>query len=112
VKLSLDKKSAVPGHPQYPTVESARDDGETFGRAVGKITAREMTRTGLSPDQLKSVGSEGIGTIIARANSLARAGLNRVIVAAWTEGAAEAFNAELDSAASLLRADTPSGEKH
>ena len=99
-------------HPEYPTVESAREDGETFGRAVGKRTAQEMTRVGLSSDQLKAVGSEGIGTIIARANSLASAGLDRVIVAAWTESAAEAFNAELNSAASLLRAATPPGAKH
>jgi hypothetical protein len=102
----------VPEHPKNPTVESAGDDGETFGRAVGKRTAQEMTRAGLSPDQLKDVGSEGVAIIIARANSLARAGLDRLIVAAWAESAAEAFNAELESAATLLRAATPPGTLH
>jgi hypothetical protein len=102
----------VPEHPEYPSVESAREDGETFGRAVGRRTAQDMTRAALSSDQLKGVGSAGIATIIARSNSLASAGLDRVIVAAWTESAAEAFNAELASAASLLRAATPHSAKH
>jgi hypothetical protein len=108
----LTESAAVPRHTKYPIGESAREDGETFGRAVGKRTAQEMTRVGLSSDQLKAVGSEGVANIITHANSLASAGLDRVTVAAWTEAAAEAFNAELESAASLLRAATPPGAKH
>jgi hypothetical protein len=107
-----NKNAAVPDDPETPTVESARHDGEIFGRAVGKRTAQEMTRAGLSSNQLQLAGSEGVEVIIARANSLASAGLDRTIVAAWTEGAAEAFNSELSSAASLLRASTPPGLTH
>src|SRR3954469_3913717 len=83
----LTESAAVPRHTKYPIGESAREDGETFGRAVGKRTAQEMTRVGLSSDQLKAVGSEGVANIITHANSLASAGLDRVTVAAWTEAA-------------------------
>src|SRR4051794_39655812 len=95
-----------------PTPEIARKDGEDFGRAVGKRTAQEIIRPGLSSEQLERAGSEGVTTIIARANSLASAGLDPILVSAWTEGAAEGFNSELDAAASLLRAATPPGAKH
>ena len=98
--------------PEYLTAETARKDGEDFGRAVGKRTAQEIIRAGLSSEQLERAGSEGVTTIIGRANSLASAGLDPVMVSAWTEGAAEGFNSELDSAASLLQAAAPPGAKH
>jgi hypothetical protein len=99
-------------HSEYPTAEIARNDGEGFGRAIGKRTAQEIIRARLSSEELERAGSDGVTTIIARANSLATAGLDEVIVSAWTEGAAEGFNSELDAAALLLRAATPPGAKH
>jgi hypothetical protein len=108
----LAHEQAVTERPEYPTSEIAREDGEAFGRAAGKRTTQEIIGAGLSSQHLERAGSEGVTTIIARANALASAGLDPVIVSAWSEGAAEGFNSELDSAASLLRAATPPGAKH
>jgi hypothetical protein len=95
-----------------PSAENARKDGESFGRAVGKRAAQNITRPGLSSKQLERAGLDGVASIIARAKSLASAGLDPVMVSAWTEGVAGGFNSELDSAASLLRAASRPGAKH
>jgi hypothetical protein len=98
--------------PQTSDLDDARESGRAFGRAIGQRTAEYMTRAGLTPDQLPVIGAEGVATIIARADTLASAGLDREFVAAWAEGAADAFHSELDAAASLLTAVLPPGVKH
>ena len=92
--------------------EEARESGRAFGKAVGQRTIEHMTRAGLTPDQLPVIGAEGVAAIIARADTLASSGLGRDIVAAWAEGAADAFHSELESAAWLLTADALPGAKH
>jgi hypothetical protein len=98
--------------PEPTDPEDARESGRAFGKAVGHRTVEHMTRAGAAADQLPSIGAEGVAAIMARANALASAGLNREIVAAWMEEAADAFHSELESAASLLTADLEPGAKH
>jgi hypothetical protein len=98
--------------PPDPDLDEARASGSAFGKAIGRRTAEDMTRAGAIPDQLPAIGAEGVAAIIARADTLASAGLDREIVAAWMEGAADAFHSELDAAASLLKAVLPAGAKH
>jgi hypothetical protein len=92
--------------------EEARESGRAFGKEIGQRTVEDMTRAGLTPDQLPMIGAEGIAAIIARADTLASSGLGREIVAAWAERAADAFHSELESAAWLLTADLQPGAKH
>jgi hypothetical protein len=90
-------------------LEAARAEGAEFGRAAAREAASAMTRPALTQGQVKALGSESAGSVVTKADSLAAAGLDRALVEAWTEAAAEAFNAELTRAASLLSA---SGTKH
>ena len=92
--------------------EQARESGRAFGKAIGQRTIEHMTRAGITLDQLPVIGAEGVAAIIARADALASSGLGRDIVAAWEEGAADAFHSELESAAWLLTADLQPGAKH
>jgi hypothetical protein len=63
-----------------------------------------MTQADLGGADVTAIGAEGAGTVLAKATALADAGLDRDLVEAWTEAAADAFNAELSRAASLLSA--------
>jgi hypothetical protein len=90
------------------TVETARADGAEFGQAAARQAAAAMTRPGLTQAQVKALGAETAGAVLAKADSLAAAGLDRALVEAWTEAAAEAFNAELSRAASLCPHQGPS----
>jgi hypothetical protein len=91
------------------TIETARAEGAEFGQAAARQAASAMTRPGLTQAEVKALGAETAGAVLAKADSLAAAGLDRALVEAWTEAAAEAFNAELSRAASLLSA---SGTRH
>jgi hypothetical protein len=93
----------------FQDVEEARQDGEAFGQAVGRRTAAAMTQADLGGADVTAIGAEGAGTVLAKATALADAGLERDLVEAWTEAAADAFKLELDRAASLLAA---SGSRH
>ena len=90
-------------------VDAARQDGEAFGRLAAVQASAAMTRANLSDAEVKALGADAVGTVLARANTLADAGLSRDLVEEWTEAAAEAFNIELERAASLLAAP---GTKH
>jgi hypothetical protein len=68
--------------PQTPDLDEARASGSAFGKVIGQRTAEHMTRAGATPDQLPLIGAEGAAVIIARADTLASAGLDREIVAA------------------------------
>ncbi len=92
--------------------ETARRDGEAFGRETGRHTAAEMTRADLTRADLRAIGEAGVSTILARAEALAEAGTDTACVAIWTDGAADAFHAELDRAAALLSSPDPSGRRH
>ena len=98
--------------PETTDPEEARESGRAFGKEIGQRTIEHMTRAGLMPDQLPVIGAEGVGDIIARAGTLASAGLAREIVEAWAEAAADAFHSELATAALLLTADLHPGAKH
>jgi hypothetical protein len=98
--------------PETTDPEEARESGRAFGKAIGQRTIEQMTRAGLTPDQLPEIGAQGVADIIGRADTLASAGLGREIVAAWAEGAADAFHSELEGAALLLTADLQPGAKH
>lgn len=95
---------------RFPSdIDDAREQGEAFGSEVGRQAAGDMMQTGLADNEIKLIGAEAISSVIGRADALANAGLDREIVSAWVEAAAEAFNRELDQAVSLLRA---SGSAH
>jgi hypothetical protein len=83
-------------------LDGARADGAAFGHAVGQQTASDMAQAIGDPVVL---GQEGVGLVLARANALADAGLDRDLVEEWTEAAAASFNEELSRAAALLQAD-------
>jgi hypothetical protein len=91
-------------------IDQAREDGEAFGRHAGRHAAAAMTQANLTAAETKALGADAVGTVLARADALANAGLSRELVEAWTEAAAEAFNHELDQAARLLSG--ASGTRH
>ncbi len=93
-------------------LEGAREDGEAFGQAVGSRVAAEMSGANRSHAELTAIGSEGVSTILARANSLADSGCERATVTEWTDAAAGAFHRKLEQAALLLRAYESSTGKH
>lgn len=92
--------------------ETARRTGEAFGRGIGRHTAAKMTQADLTRADLRAIGEAGVATILARADVLAESGSDPARVATWTDGAADAFHAELDRAAALLSATDPSGRRH
>jgi hypothetical protein len=96
-------------HASFHDIDGARQDGEAFGQAVGRRTAAAMTQADLGGADMTGIGAEGAGTVLAKAASLADAGLDRDLVEAWIDAAADAFRLELDRAASLLAAP---GSKH
>ena len=71
-----------------------------------------MTQANLPLAELTTIGSDGVSAILAKANALADARLDREIVSAWTDAAADAFNLELERAAALLNAPEGSTSKH
>jgi hypothetical protein len=93
-------------------LDAARQDGEAFGRSVGKATAAEMTLVSLDPEQVSVVGVQGVDRVMARAEWLANGTADRVLVEAWTEAAAKAFNQEVDRAIALLTAAPVVDLKH
>ncbi len=95
--------------PPFEDAEEARQDGETFGQAVGRRIAAAMTQANPGGADVSAIGAEGAEAVLAKATALADAGLERDLVEAWTDAAADAFRIELDRAASLLAA---SGSKH
>ena len=101
-----------PAFPLPPDEDQARDDGRVFGRAAGLRASSRMMAAEQDSGQLQAVGAAEVEAILARADAMASAGVDREIVAAWTDEAADAFNAELDRAASLLRAREASSSKH
>lgn len=102
-------------HPAFPLpqdIDQARHEGRLLGREAGLRASARMMEAEPDRDQLQAAGAEEVESILARADAMADAGVDREIVAAWTEEAANAFNAELDRAASLLRAREASSSKH
>ena len=89
--------------PVLDDVDSARTDGELFGRMIGQETAAGMLRDDVPHAELTGVGVDGVTAILRRAQTLADSGFSQEIVEAWTEAASEAFNEELERAAALLK---------
>ena len=90
-------------------LEMACQDGEAFGRGAARRASAAMTRADLTDADANAIGAEAVSTVLARADALADQGLAKHLVEAWTDAAAEAFNVELQRAASLLAAP---GTKH
>lgn len=83
--------------------DEASAEGAAFGREIGQQTASKMLKVDAS-DALTMIGAEAIVTILAKADAFAEAGLDRAVVTAWTDAAADAFHAEMNGAATLLQA--------
>ena len=98
--------------PEQQDPQRTRMEGEAFGRSVAKRIALQMTRATLSDSELRAIGSEGVSLVLAKAQSLADAGLDQTTLDEWTNAAAEAFNRELERAASLLVANQASDSRH
>ena len=99
-------------NPTLQDPESAREHGETVGREIGQRTAFAMLRTDLAGADLGRIGAEAVASIMAQADAMADAGAERSLVSAWTEGAADAFHAEMERAATLLKAREASASLH
>jgi hypothetical protein len=68
-----------------------------------------MIQADLDGADVSAIGADGAATVLAKAAALADAGMERDMVEAWTDAAADAFRLELDRAASLLSAP---GSRH